>query len=441
MKPRLISFALACFMLTGSFLSNACALNALDMSNKVIQQAGFQALQTATDKNNNYKKSKQISFDSLEYIIRNNNQSIKSFEKTLESIKTVDVSQQFVNQRIQCLTQSQFLQKQLEGYKNSESELRQVAGETEDSPTKKALEAQANAMKILAEQTQASIYANDAMLEGFKDSERDAIHDLDEKYTSTRKQLENASDQIVIGAQTQYITLITLENTINSLNRTINAIQRTMKVIDKQFEIGLASEIDVKQIKNQYETAKSNLESLKVQKTALESNLAVILGNDLDTIVNVKSLKYITDSQINAINYNSDLQNVMKNSYNLWQKKDAVRKAKNDYAKDITSTKHALEASQIDLEQAEKQKEMDFKSLYDLMLEKQRLIYKAQSDFELAKQNFEIVKVKLDKGMISQMEYETEKDKLDDMQDKIESAKIELFTTYNQYKWTVRGAI
>lgn len=436
---------ISAILLSGLLLSGMSA-NALtpQMTNNIILSSGFYSIKGVLEANNvpttpPVQDSQSVTFNSLENKIRTYNQSIKSFEKTLASINSTDVSLQFDKQRFQYSEQNQALQKQVDAYKQAINQLQQAIPSA-DEATKSALTAQIGAMTILQKQAEGTITANNAIVAGLNDAEEDAENELAETYTSTKKQLDNAADQIVMGAQTQYITLVTIDNNITALERSISAIDRTTPVMEKQLEIGMVSELDLKTLQNQRDTAQSSLESIINQKETLQNSLSVMLGNDANTTVTVEGLPDIS-YDIKKINYTQDLESAMKNSYTIWQKQDALRKASNDYEDDVTSTLDAYDAAKLDLEAAKVQTENSFKALYETLLEKQRLLEQANENLTLAEQNFKVSKVKYNIGNISKLEYENAKDTLESSKDAIKTAEVELFTAYNNYQWGIKGVI
>lgn len=436
---------ISAILLSGLLLSGMSA-NALtpQMTNNIILSSGFYSIKGVLEANNvpttpPVQDSQSVTFNSLENKIRTYNQSIKSFEKTLASINSTDVSLQFDKQRFQYSEQNQALQKQVDAYKQAINQLQQAIPSA-DEATKSALTAQIGAMTILQKQAEGTITANNAIVAGLNDAEEDAENELAETYTSTKKQLDNAADQIVMGAQTQYITLVTIDNNITALERSISAIDRTIPVMEKQLEIGMVSELDLKTLQNQRDTAQSSLESIINQKETLQNSLSVMLGNDANTTVTVEGLPDIS-YDIKKINYTQDLESAMKNSYTIWQKQDALRKASNDYEDDVTSTLDAYDAAKLDLEAAKVQTENSFKALYETLLEKQRLLEQANENLTLAEQNFKVSKVKYNIGNISKLEYENAKDTLESSKDAIKTAEVELFTAYNNYQWGIKGVI
>lgn len=432
-------------LLSGLMLSNLSAYALTpQVTNNIVLSSSLVSLQTALNDTNislSGDKTNYVYFSSIDSLVRKNNQSIKSFERTLAGIRSTDTASQFKDQIASYEIQNISLSQQAAGYQASADELYKAADATQDTTTKAALEAQANAMALLAQQAQMNIAMNKGIISGLEDSQEDAQHQLEDTYAATKNQLDNAADQIVIGAQTQYITLITIKNNIDTLNRSLAALDRSISVMKTQLEIGMASELDLKTLENQRETLQSNIESLKSQQKTLQQSLSLTLGNEVGTSVETKTLPHITEYVINKIDYDEDLELAMDNSYAIWQKADTARKASNEYMDNLYMTDDAYQAAKIDLEVTKEQTENSFKALYDTLLEKQRLLEQANENLKFAEENFEVVEVKYNIGNISKLEYQNEQDTLESAKDAIKTAEIELFTAYNNYQWAINGVI
>ncbi len=379
-----------------------------------------------------------LSFQSVESRVRANNANIKSFEKTLQSISSTDITSQFINQYTSYDSQNAALESQAKQYERSAKELRNAADEA-DGATKDSLIVQAKQMEKLAQQARASIAANNAVMDHLGSAEDDAQDDLDDTYNTTKKQLDNSANLIVYGAQTQYITLCTLQDNVTTLERNIAALDRQIPVVEKQVEIGLATQLDLKTIRNQRTAAVSGKATLESQISALENSLSLTLGNAADTTVHVQSLPEVGERDLVRMNYIDDLAEVKKNSYAIWEKQDAVRQAGNDYEDNKSATLDAYNAAKINLANTQEEVENSFRKLYTDVSDKKRLLEDAQDDLTLAQTNYTIAETKYKQGMISKLAYDTAGDTLKTAEEAVKTAKTDLFTSYNTYSWAKRG--
>lgn len=387
---------------------------------------------------------RSIGFYGLEETVRTYNQTIQGLKRTLASVGSTDVVGPIEDQIWNYQIQNSNLNAQMQSYEASANALREQLnglGNEGSESLRAALNAQIEQMNRLAYSAEQSIAANTAIINGLEDSKDDAPADLADTYATTEKQVENTANQIVMGAQTQYITLCSLNDNVAALDRTIAAIDRQIPVIEKQYEIGMASALDVETIKNQRATAVSSKTTLEAQIASLENSLSLTLGNSAGTTVHVQKVPEVRDYDLRQMNYEKDLEEAKDNSYTIWQMRDALRQASNDYEDSVTSTLDAYNAAKINLEAAQEQVENDFRDIFNDVTEKRRLLDAAEDDLALAETNFQVSEVQYEQGMISQLEYENAKDTLETARAAVTTAETNLFTSYNTYNWAKRGVM
>lgn len=369
-----------------------------------------------------------LSFDAIERTVRAHNPTIQSLDKMTTSIASTDISEAFFNQSQGYDQQIQALKAQQKAYLASAENL-EAAGQGD----------LAKAMRTLAAQAGASIAMNNAILSGLEDAEDDAEDDLDDSLFAFKKQAENASRQIVQGAQTLYITLCTLQDNVAALDRGLAAIDRSIPVVQKQYDIGMASQLDLLNLKNKRAGLESTKKTLIQQVQNLENSLSLLMGNDAGKTVHAQSLPEVQIRALSAMNYTDDLAEALQNSYAVWQKEDAVRQASNDYEDNVTSTLDAYKAAQIARDAAKEEAKTSFRKLFEDVSEKQRLVSAAEADLALAETNFRVAAMKHEEGMTSALEYASAQDDLETARQAVQTAKINLFSAFNTYEWAKRG--
>ena len=377
----------------------------------------------------------EVSFRRLEDIVRANNQTIKSFELTLDGIENTDVSSQFFNQYLQYDAQRAQYEAQAAIYQQCIDELQGVG---ESSP---AIDAQIKVAQMNLQMCNQSIAAIDAVIDSLDDAQEDAENELDETYATTEKQLENAANQIVVGAQTAYAGIITIREGIETLDRNLAALDRNIAAVEKQVEIGMASALTLENLRQTRRTAAAQRETLLKQQEATENQLSLLCGNTAETTVVPSSLPTVTSSQLSAMDYDKDLEEALDNSYAIWSARDEALKASDDYADDVTSTDDAYEAAKLNLEYTEESVNNSFRQLYLDVQDKKRLLDEAQAAYDTEKRNFDVDALQYERGMISRNEYLTAQDDLAAQEDAVRTAEHDLFTAYNTYDWAKRGYI
>lgn len=375
--------------------------------------------------------AQSISFAGLEKTVRANNQTIQGFQKTLAGIQNTNLDGQFLMQEMQY--QAQY--KQYKAEYNAYNDFIKALGQSED-PVVQAQIQMATRLRDLAE------YGKNTMkqtIDGLDETQEDAEEQLEETYATTKKQLDNTANQIVVGAQSAYIGIITTQEGIATLDRNLAALDRQIAVVEKQVEMGMASQLTLDNLRQTRRTAAAQRETLTLMQTTTENQLSLLCGNTAATTVKPTTLPTVTAKQLTDMNYEADLKEAMTNSYSIWSAEDAARKASNEYEEDTTSTVDAYEAAKLNLEYAKESAENTFRQIYLDVQDKKRLLDEAKAAYDTEKKNFDVDALQYERGMISQLDYLTAKDDLAAKQDAVNTAEHDLFTAYNTYDWAKRG--
>lgn len=375
-----------------------------------------------------------LEFADVESVVRANNTSIKSFDQTLAGVGATDVGESYIMQYADLDDQISSYQSQIKDLEKSIKKLQQDNDDGQNSALIRTLSAQ----KASLESSLASVQRS---YRDLSDNEDDAEEDLETTYNSTERQLGNAADQIVMGAETSYISLHTLDNTVDEIDRNIAAIDRSIATVKAQIALGAATQLDLQALQTQRESLTANRQTLITQRQNLKNSLAILCGYGTGETVEVGSLPEVTSSQIAAMDYDKDLATALKNSYSIWEKQDAVRQANDNYEDNKTNTMHAIEAAKIDLEAQKETVTNSFRQLFNSVKDKSALYDSAAASAAQEAKNFKVSEVQYERGAISKNAYQDAKDKLAAAEQEQATAKIELFTAYNTYKWALRGVM
>lgn len=372
-----------------------------------------------------------IGFVGLEKTVRANNQTIQGFQKTLASIQNTNLDAQFLQQEFQYQTQYNQYKAEYDAYNDFINAL----GETQDSTVKAQID-MATELRALAE---SGMVMMQNMLDGLDEAQEEAEDQLEDTYATTKKQLDNTANQIVVGAQTAYIGIITTKEGIATLDRNLAALDRQIAVVEKQVEIGMAAQLTLDNLRQTRRTTAAQRETLTLMQETTENQLSLLCGNTAATTVKPTTLPTVTDAQLSDMDYEADLEEALDNSYSIWSAQEKAREASNQYEEGETSTVDAYEAAKLDLEYAEESAENAFRQLYLDVQDKKRLLDEAKAAYDTEKKNFDVDALQYERGMISQLDYLTAQDDLAAKQDAVNTAERDLFTAYNTYDWAKRG--
>ena len=365
----------------------------------------------------------KLTFDKLEETVRRNNVTIKANNNTVLSAEKTDVSDRYIESYFQLSEQISSYQKQI---KELQKTLKELGTDEANAGLRKTLESQ---ISIL----QRNLAAAEASYKNLDDDEDDAEEDQEKTVDNTRRQMQNAADEICLSAENTYISLRGMKYTLNQTNRSIQQLDRNIATVQKQVKLGMTGVNTLKSLQAQRESAVASKASLTTQVEALTNTLAIQCGYTTGT--------QITAEQVTSIDYDKDLAEALKNSYAIYSKEYAMQTASDDYENNKTNTLYAYQAAKIDRDAQKESTTASFRKLYTDLQEKQTALAAADADLAQAKKTFSVSQVQYTRGMISKMAYTDALDTFTTAQETEVAARIDLLTAYNTYQWAKRGVI
>ncbi|MGI6180593.1 MAG: TolC family protein [Agathobaculum sp.] len=441
MKRMCTGMLLACMLLTAGVIPAGAAQLNDSTAESFLKNAGVREVTAAQPEGSGQGTSavQQAGFTGIERTVRANNPTVKALQRTLSGIENTDIEGQFFGQYLQYEGQLKNYQAQVQGYQNTIAALNAAITPDLDEATKGALQAQLTAAKANLAVSQAGVAAANAALGALDDAEEDAQEKLDDTVATYKRQFANVENQLVVGAQTAYLGIIAIDRGLDTLERNLAMLDRNIETVSRQYEIGMASQLTLDNLKQTRRTAAAQQDTLLKQQNAAEKQLGLLLGKAADTAVTPSAVPAVTDKQLQDMDYDKDLQAALKNSYSIWSKQDALREASNDYEDDVTSTLDAYEAAKLNLEAEKDNVTNSFRALYDDVQDKRRLENEAALALQTQQKNFDAATVQYQRGMISRNAYLDAQDELAAKQDALDTARLDLFTAYNTYDWATRG--
>lgn len=224
MRRQITAMALS-LALCGSLLS-ATALAAETPSgaaDAAMAAAGVKDGQTVTQKEL-YAADPEgtVSFANLEARVRENNLTIRMLEESIASIDVVDYEKMYdeLKDGLNEIAKIQRTMLQL-------GQLDSAMGNTSLSGS------------FSSEYIFSNLDASyDSLRETFDDLKDGKIQD---DYAAAKRQLENAENQVVMGAETLYMAILEMQNTRASLQRQLDALDRTVEEMELRYKLGQIS--------------------------------------------------------------------------------------------------------------------------------------------------------------------------------------------------------
>lgn len=293
----------------------------------------------------------------------------------------------------------------------------------------------ATAMASAAEESADPMKAIYSNLSGLwtinKESMRSQIDSMEgQKVTieTTQNTCNDAVNQIVKGAESLYLGILKMESAVGDVQRGVDTLERMVKLTEKQKEIGMASDYDVEGMKYQYESAGSQLESLKYQIKTSKMTLEGMLGMELRGTVTLSTPDLPTDKELSEIDYDKKLSTAANRNVE-------VMNAEAKYYGD------SPEGSYESVKAARDSFAYQFKIVCLNVPEQQRLLKVAADGVAYQKRTFEIAEKKYEMGMLSHEEYLSAEGELKSAESTLYSTKLDLITAYRAYVWATQYGI
>ena len=371
----------------------------------------------------------QLSYANLESRVREHNLTIQMLEASIASIdaKDFDKMQEDLRKRLNNIAKLQYL-------------VLTTPPEYTDA--------------ILGEigmegATYSSLQASyDALKDTFDDLKEGKIQD---DAAAAVRHLENAEDQLVMGAETLYVSLLELDASRESVQRTVASLERMVEEMELRYSLGQISALQLEQAKSGLTQAKSGLETLEMNLDNYTAQLESMIGAEITGQLTLGALPGVSEDKIAAMDYEKDLAAAKESSYDLYAAQKDLRDAKDDYDDacdqygtnnyNRKSAQHTWEAAQYTYQAAVQSHELKFRTVFNAVADYQQVLQAAETSLALQKDTYQSMELKYQQGTISKNSLLDAKDDLDDAQATVDPAKRNLFTAWRNYQWAVEKGI
>ncbi len=256
-----------------------------------------------------------------------------------------------------------------------------------------------------------------------------------------QRQSKDIANQLAAGAQNMLISVRTLQLSEEQLNRQLDAAERNISTLELKLSCGMVSQYDVDTAKHQRDNLCISIDRLQSQCRDMASNIALMCGFGADTLIMPSTLAKVYHGDLNKMDYKTDLQQVLKNSYTIWQKWVEFRSTSNKYDENDAGAEEALQAARDSVTAEQKEVENAFQTIFQSVLDKKEARDAAETALEQAELDFKTQTIKYNSGMLSMMDYLDAQDKKADAEQALSTAELELLSAYKQYQWALEGYV
>ena len=434
MRRQITAMALS-LALCGSLLS-ATALAAETPSgaaDAAMGAAGVKDGQTVTQKEL-YAADPEgtVSFANLEARVRENNLTIRMLEESIASIDVVDYEKMYdeLKDGLNEIAKIQRTMLQL-------GQLDSAMGNTSLSGS------------FSSEYIFSSLDASyDSLRETFDDLKDGKIQG---DYAAAKRQLENAENQVVMGAETLYMAILEMQNTRASLQRQLDALDRTVEEMELRYKLGQISALTLQQVKNGRTQLASGIATLDMNIRNYTRQLEVMLGLEQTGSLTLAEPPQVSDKQVAEMDYDTALAAAKEKSYDLFAAQKTLDDAEETYKDSIKgygqnnyhykSAVHTYEAAKYTYQSTVQSFEMNFRTMYDAVADYQQVLKASQSALDYQKNACAASQLKYQQGTISKNSLLEAQDSLASAEADVATAKHNLFSAYHTYLWAVEYGI
>ena len=434
MRRQITAMALS-LALCGSLLS-ATALAAETPSgaaDAAMAAAGVKDGQTVTQKEL-YAADPEgtVSFANLEARVRENNLTIRMLEESIASIDVVDYEKM---------------------YDELKDGLNEIAKIQRTMLQLGQLDSAMGNTSLSGSFSSEYIFSN---LDASYDSLRETFDDLKDgkiqgDYAAAKRQLENAENQVVMGAETLYMAILEMQNTRASLQRQLDALDRTVEEMELRYKLGQTSALTLQQVKNRRTQLASGIATLDMNIRNYTRQLEVMLGLEQTGSLTLAEPPQVSDKQVAEMDYDTALASAKEKSYDLFAAQKTLDDAEETYKDSIKgygqnnyhykSAVHTYEAAKYTYQSTVQSFELNFRTMYDAVADYQQVLKASQSALDYQKNACAASQLKYQQGTISKNSLLEAQDSLASAEADVATAKHNLFSAYHTYLWAVEYGI
>ena len=293
----------------------------------------------------------------------------------------------------------------------------------------------------------ASLKVNQESMEDQLDDLKEQKEDYQKTLADTARQIDYAADQMVSGAESLYLSILSTQLQLEALKETQESTQRTVKEMELRYSLGQISKLTLTQVQNGYETLAASLQTMENALGTMYSSLQSLMGDVPTGALRLVDTPSVTDAQIANLSYTADLTRAKEKSYTLYSAGRTVEDAEdamNDARRDEGKNSYQYKMAEYTYRSALYQKdaavaefELSFQNLYKAIAPAQATLASKELSLAYEEQVYAVAEKKYQLGNLSANARADAKNTRNTAKRDVEAAKLDLFTAYHSYKQAV----
>lgn len=248
----------------------------------------------------------------------------------------------------------------------------------------------------------------------------------DNKSTGSIRSYER---QMTAGAQQAMIGYDTIRQNIATLETMVQLYDRQYQMYTRQKELGLATDKDVLSSYTSFLSAQSQLASLNNQADSVRRSLCQLLGYDLETNPEIRSLPAFDMTRLEGMNLEEDTKKAIGNNYTLISQRTSA----------AGKTNAKRENRNKILDEGDQKLTIEMQRLYQDVMDKKAAYDAAATGYQAAEASWGAAQRQYQNGLISEIQYIGLQLAYYQKKAAFESANLSLWQAMENYDWGITG--
>ena len=251
----------------------------------------------------------------------------------------------------------------------------------------------------------------------------------------TTKNYSHQNTQLGIKAQTksEFAAYNLAKKSIPLLEEEVTLAQETLESTQREANAGTATATDVLNAQEQLESLQSSLTSTKANVEKLRQTLCIDTGWSYNDNPDIQEVPAADTSKIDAMDLEADTQTALDNNLTLKYDKALLANMDKD-STDYTTMSRTIQNQEQTIKST-------MQDLYNSCKTYQTSLASAKAANEAENRKMETMETKKSLGMVTDLEYETEKVQQLSSELSVATADINLQQAIENYNWALRGYI
>ncbi|HZJ82300.1 MAG TPA: TolC family protein [Clostridia bacterium] len=279
------------------------------------------------------------------------------------------------------------------------------------------------------------------------DKQIDKLPGQEMELDKTILQLEMVNKSTILGGQNLYLAYNNLQRQRDELVQKLELLDDQIDIMTIQEELGMVTSLDIIDIQNQREQMELGIKTLETQMDNLKGELNLMLGQDFDISLELEDTFTVDEKILSSIDYEDDLKLAKRKSYAIKLKdydyriKDHNLEWTRDYGNsdERRAARRDFDNARIEFDHERKNVELVFHKAYEEVQNKINAFENENKNIEYQQKKYDILELKYELGMISEIEFKQGKVEYDSQKNKAETVQQDLFQVLLQYEALLEG--